>query len=102
MSRPISELRSSMTAKERAAAARDADVLRAELAATENTLQALRKAYRFSQVKIAQEMGLEQSAVSRLESQDDMLLSTLRRYIEALGGELELIARFGKTTVRLK
>jgi hypothetical protein len=102
MSRPISALRAGLSRKVRVAAARNADALRADLAATESTLQTLRKANRFSQVEIAEGMGLEQSAVSRLEKQDDMLLSTLRRYVEAMGGELEVVARFGKTAVRLK
>ena len=43
-----------------------------------------------------------QSEVSKAERRDDHLLSTLRRYIEALGGELEVVARFGDKSVRLK
>lgn len=56
----------------------------AELLAEEMTLQELRRARDRSQ----------QAAVSRLENRDDMRISTLREYVQALGGELELYARF--------
>lgn len=54
------------------------------------------------QVEIAPMMGMDQSELSKSERRPDRLVSTLRRYIEALGGKLEIVARFGKSTVLLK
>lgn len=47
-----------------------------------------------SQVAVAEAMGKTQSAVSRIEHQNDIHLSTLRSYIEATGGRLRLIAEY--------
>ena len=57
-------------------------------------LEALRKARELTQVNMAQTLGVTQHTVSRLEHRADLLLSTLRRYIEAAGGELILVAKF--------
>jgi transcriptional regulator with XRE-family HTH domain len=54
-----------------------------------------------TQAEIAEALGSSQSRVSDLERQGDHRLSTLRRYVEALGGELSLVARFGRRRVRL-
>jgi transcriptional regulator with XRE-family HTH domain len=45
-----------------------------------------------TQAQVAQSLGVKQPTLSQLESQDDMQISTLRRIVEALGGELEIIA----------
>ena len=45
-----------------------------------------------TQAQLARSLGIKQPSVSQLESQDDMQISTLRRIVEALGGELEIIA----------
>ncbi|MFO1433371.1 MAG: XRE family transcriptional regulator [Candidatus Competibacteraceae bacterium] len=66
----------------------------AELIAEEMTLQDLRKARVLTQERIAQLLGINQDSVSRLEHRSDLLLSTLRSYIAALGGRLELIVQF--------
>ena len=66
----------------------------AELTAEEMTLRELRKARKLTQVSVARELGISQDAVSRLEQRSDVLLSTLRRTVEAMGGTLSLIARF--------
>ncbi len=66
----------------------------AELLAEEMTLQELRRARDRSQQSTADALGLKQAAVSRLEHRDDMRISTLREYVQALGGELEFYARF--------
>ena len=66
----------------------------AELIAEEMTLRELREARRLTQVSVARELGIRQDAVSRLEQRSDLLLSTLRRTVEAMGGSLTLIARF--------
>lgn len=66
----------------------------AELIAEEMTLRELRKARRFTQARIAAELGITQDGVSRLEQRSDLLLSTLRKTVEAMGGNLSLVARF--------
>ena len=66
----------------------------AELIAEEMTLRELRKARHLTQVSVARELGINQDAVSRLEQRSDLLLSTLRKAVEAMGGSLSLIARF--------
>ena len=66
----------------------------AELIAEEMTLRELRKARRLTQATVARELGISQDGISRLEQRSDLLLSTLRRTVEAMGGSLSLIARF--------
>ncbi len=65
-----------------------------ELIAEEQTLAAIREARRRSQVDVAKKLGVQQPTVSRIERQTDMYLSTLRGYIAALGGELQIVAQF--------
>jgi transcriptional regulator with XRE-family HTH domain len=55
-----------------------------------------------SQRQVAQALGIKQPSLSKLESQSDMQISTLRRIVAALGGELDVIARFPKGTVRIE
>jgi len=64
-------------------------------------LAELRRVAGMTQVKLAKSMGVTRPTPSRLESQDDMRLSTLRRIVEALGGELEVIAKLPTETVAL-
>jgi transcriptional regulator with XRE-family HTH domain len=79
------------------------DARAAELIAEEMTLRDLRRALDRTQVRLARELGVKQETVSRLEKRSDMLLSTLRGYVEAMGGELDLVARFpDRPPVRLK
>ncbi len=65
-----------------------------ELIEEEATLRELREALDRSQQQLAERLGIQQAAVSRLERRTDMYLSTLRELIQALGGELEIVARF--------
>jgi hypothetical protein len=65
-----------------------------ELIAEEMSLQALRKAIGKTQTAIAKRLKVGQDAVSKLETRSDMYISTLRGFIKAMGGELELVARF--------
>lgn len=58
------------------------------------TLQAMRKSRDLTQVEIAQTLGITQENISRMEKRPDVLVSTLRKYIEGLGGELDLVVRF--------
>lgn len=66
----------------------------AALIAEEMTLRELRRARKLTQVRIAKKLGITQDSVSRLETRGDLLLSTLRRTVEAMGGSLSLIAEF--------
>lgn len=60
----------------------------------ELTLQELRKSLGISQTTVAEVLELSQGDVSKFERREDTYISTLRRYIEALGGKLELVAKF--------
>ena len=66
----------------------------AELIAEEMTLRDLRKARQLTQARMAEELGITQDGVSRLEKRSDLLLSTLRKTVEAMGGRLSLVAEF--------
>ncbi len=66
----------------------------AQLIAEEMTRQELRRALERTQVEVARKLGITQDGVSRLEQRADILLSTLRSYVAALGGRLSLIAEF--------
>ena len=74
---------------------------RAEIA-LEMNLPELRKALGKTQLEVADAAEMAQAKVSEFERRDDHVLSVLRRYIEALGGELEINAVFDKKRVRLK
>jgi DNA-binding XRE family transcriptional regulator len=58
------------------------------------TLKDLRQAVEQTQQDLASTLGVGQDTISRIEKRSDMLLSTLRRYVEAMGGRLELVAQF--------
>ena len=65
-----------------------------ELIAEEMTLGDLRKALTLTQEQLGAVLGIGQEHVSRLEHRSDMLLSTLARYVKAMGGELKLTVSF--------
>ncbi|MEI6733137.1 MAG: XRE family transcriptional regulator [Comamonadaceae bacterium] len=58
------------------------------------TLTDLRQAAQQTQQDLAAAFGVGQDTISRLEKRSDMMLSTMRRYVEAMGGTLELVAQF--------
>jgi DNA-binding XRE family transcriptional regulator len=58
------------------------------------TLRDLRIAASQTQADMAQALGVRQDTISRLEQRSDMLLSTMRRYVEAMGGQLDLVVKF--------
>lgn len=66
----------------------------ATLIAEEMTLRELRHARKLTQVKMAKQLGVSQDSISRLEKRSDLLLSTLRKTIQAMGGNLSLVAEF--------
>jgi len=65
-------------------------------------LKAVRELLGKTQAEVAAVAEISQAELSRAERREDHLLSKLRRYVEALGGELEVVARFGDKTVRLR
>lgn len=62
----------------------------------------LRRARELSQADLAEKLGTTQPKVSDMEHRTDMYLSTMRRYVEAMGGELDLIAKFPDSNVRIR
>jgi predicted transcriptional regulator len=74
---------------------------RARQVIEEQTLRELRQGAGLTQVDAARAAEMTQSELSRLESRGDHRISTLRRYVEALGGQLEVSAVFGGKRVKL-
>ena len=70
------------------------DAVLAEISARRATLRWLREARALTQSTVAESLGMDQSEVSRLEYRADMLISTLRRFVEATGGELRLVVQY--------
>ena len=66
----------------------------AALIAEEMSLRDLRHAHHLTQERIGQSLGIGQEGISRLEQRTDLLISTLRGYVEAMGGNLQLVAQF--------
>lgn len=66
----------------------------AVLIAEEMSLRDLRKARRLTQARVAKVLGVTQDSVSRLEKRSDLLLSTLRKTVKAMGGDVRIIAEF--------
>lgn len=65
-------------------------------------LAQLRQALNLSQAELAQTLQVGQASVAKLEKRTDMYVSTIRRYIEAMGGELEITARFPDHAVKIR
>jgi DNA-binding XRE family transcriptional regulator len=74
---------------------------RKEQLIAEMPLEHLRAARQLTQNNLAQVLGVNQSAVSKIEKRTDMYISTLRSYIEAMGGQLEIEAVFPEGSVRI-
>jgi len=75
----------------------------AELMAEEMSLRDLRMAMNRTQVEVAKVLKVGQDTVSRYEKRSDMLLSTLQGYVQAMGGELDLVVTFpNRKPVKLK
>jgi predicted transcriptional regulator len=74
---------------------------RAQVQIEEQSLRELRQGLDLTQVDAAKVAEMTQSELSRLESRGDHRISTLRRYVEALGGQLEVSAVFGGKRVKL-
>ncbi|HEY7395007.1 MAG TPA: XRE family transcriptional regulator [Gemmatimonadaceae bacterium] len=92
----FSELRAKMSPERRARAAERTKAMLAEL-----PLQELRRARELTQATLAETMECGQDEISKLERRADMLVSTLRRYVEAMGGRLDIVATFPEGEVRI-
>jgi transcriptional regulator with XRE-family HTH domain len=66
----------------------------AALIAEEKSLSELRRARSLTQKSLAKKLGIGQESISKLESRSDLMLSTLKHYVAAMGGRLDLIAWF--------
>ena len=94
--RNIRELRKGMSpAREKRNTSRATRML------AEMPLQELRQARQLSQQSLAKLLGVTQPEISKLEKRTDMYLSTIRGYIEAMGGSLEVLASFPEGKVRI-
>ncbi len=96
MNKPFSTLRKKMSAK----AQKSADVRTRQLL-DEMLLQKLRQALDISQETLAKKLLTKQTNISQIERRKDMYISTLRSLIEAMGGELDIVARFPQGDVHL-
>lgn len=95
--RPFSELRDRMSPERR-----ERNRRRAQAELLDMELRDLRKLSGKTQVEVAAALKTTQGQVSVTERRDDHLLSTLRRYVEALGGELDVVVRFGDKSIKLR
>lgn len=83
------QLRSGLSAEARAKAVTLTDAMERDLSLAE-----LRRARLLTQDQLAADLHVNQASIAKLERRTDMYLSTLRRFVEAMGGELEIVARF--------
>src|ERR1044071_897110 len=96
MTRRFSSLRAQMAAPSQTRSRRRAQQLMREM-----TLNELRRTRRVTQGRLASAMQTSQSEVSKLEQRTDAYVSTLQSYIRALGGELDIVARFPDGCIRI-
>jgi transcriptional regulator with XRE-family HTH domain len=94
--RPFSELTKGFSPERKARVAARVDEIKTDMA-----LHELRRARERSQEDLARELHVGQPAVAKLERRADMYVSNLRRYVEALGGSLEITARFPEGSVNI-
>lgn len=96
MARKFSELTAKMSPAAQARAKARTEAMLAEM-----PLQELRHARGLSQETLAATLHVRQASISKLERRTDMYISTLRSHIRAMGGELEIVARFPDGDVRI-
>ncbi len=96
MAKNFSGLRAGMSAT-----ARDKASVKAKAMLAEMPLHELRQARGLSQKMLAEVLHVQQPSIAKLEKRTDMYLSTLRSHIEAMGGELDVIARFPEGSIKI-
>lgn len=89
MAKSFQELRKKMSSERQARAKARTEEMLAEIA-----LQELRQALNLTQEQVAAAMQMNQGAVSKMEHQSDIYVSTLRKFVSAMGGQLKLVASF--------
>jgi len=94
---PFSELTKDFTEEDRQIVEKTKQVLFMEY----GLVAQLRKDQDLTQKEVAELMEIKQAAISKIENQEDILIRTLERYIRALGGELEIRAKFPDREVTL-
>ena len=94
MVRKFAELEAKMSPESR----QRSDEIYSKLLA-EMPLHELRQAKALSQIKLAESLHVNQAAISKMEHRTDMYISTLRDYIQAMGGDLEIVAKFPEGSV---
>ncbi len=97
MAKPFKNLKQKMSPEALARAEK-----RAQNMLDEMPLSELRAARLLTQESIAKLLGINQAAVSKMERRADMYISTLRDFITAMGGELEITARFPDGAVKIQ
>ena len=96
MTKKFSEIEAKMSPERRAKIAQKVKETLAEM-----PLNELRNARGLSQQMLADTLHIQQPAIAKLEKRTDMYISTLRSHIQAMGGELEVIARFPDGDVKI-
>ena len=96
MAKKFADLRAKMTPEAQVRAAAKAAEMLAEM-----PLNELRQARGLSQKMLAEVLHVQQPSIAKIEKRTDMYISTLRSHIQAMGGELEVIARFPDGAVRI-
>lgn len=96
MAKKFAELRAQMSPESRARAEEKAQAMLAEM-----PLNELRQARGLSQKMLADVLHVQQPAIAKMERRTDMYISTLRSHIEAMGGQLEVVARFPDGVVKI-
>ena len=96
MAKPFNTLRKKMSLGAQARAKEQTAKMLKDL-----PLYELRTARNMTQENLARTLGVNQAAVSKMERRADMYVSTLREFISAMGGELEITARFPEGSVRI-
>jgi ribosome-binding protein aMBF1 (putative translation factor) len=96
MAKKFAELRARMSPD-----ARDRAAAKAQAILKEMPLHELRQARGLSQKMLAEVLNVQQPSIAKLERRTDMYLSTLRSHIEAMGGHLEIVARFPDGAVKI-
>lgn len=94
--RKFTELRARMSPNAQRRGAELADALVRDL-----PLQGIRRARHLTQEQLAEALEATQPEISKIERRTDLYISTLRRYVEAMGGTLDIVARFPDGDVRI-
>jgi hypothetical protein len=90
MPRNVNDIIRSLPARQR----KKVEARAAQLIAEEMTLRQLRQACQLTQQKVAKSLRIGQEGVSKIERRSDLLISTLRDYVQAMGGQLSLVVEF--------